>query len=99
LHDYSDMTNDWVGVKIGGRSEASGRVWWVSIRYWLLLTIFGLPVLGIAAWHLVIFLIVRVRRLRQCDGCCAGCGYNLTGNVSGICPECGRRAMQDEMLA
>jgi uncharacterized membrane protein len=21
---------------------------------------------------------------------CAGCGYNLTGNVSGICPECGR---------
>ncbi len=22
-------------------------------------------------------------------GCCAQCGYNLTGNVSGICPECG----------
>jgi len=22
-------------------------------------------------------------------GFCAGCGYNLTGNVSGICPECG----------
>ncbi len=21
---------------------------------------------------------------------CKGCGYNLTGNVSGICPECGR---------
>ncbi len=21
---------------------------------------------------------------------CVGCGYNLTGNVSGICPECGR---------
>lgn len=21
---------------------------------------------------------------------CPGCGYNLTGNVSGICPECGR---------
>lgn len=21
---------------------------------------------------------------------CSGCGYNLTGNVSGICPECGR---------
>ncbi len=25
-------------------------------------------------------------------GFCAGCGYNLTGNVSGICPECGRAA-------
>lgn len=21
---------------------------------------------------------------------CTGCGYSLTGNVSGICPECGR---------
>ena len=23
------------------------------------------------------------------EGCCANCGYNLTGNVSGVCPECG----------
>ncbi len=23
--------------------------------------------------------------------CCWSCGYNLTGNVSGICPECGTR--------
>jgi hypothetical protein len=23
-------------------------------------------------------------------GLCNGCGYNLTGNVSGYCPECGR---------
>jgi len=22
-------------------------------------------------------------------GCCAACGYNLTGNTSGSCPECG----------
>jgi predicted RNA-binding Zn-ribbon protein involved in translation (DUF1610 family) len=28
------------------------------------------------------------RRLRTADGC-ARCGYNLTGNVSGVCPECG----------
>lgn len=24
-------------------------------------------------------------------GCCVRCGYNLTGNVSGVCPECGRK--------
>jgi hypothetical protein len=26
---------------------------------------------------------------RDLPGHCLGCGYNLTGNVSGICPECG----------
>ncbi len=26
-------------------------------------------------------------------GHCKNCGYNLTGNVSGICPECGTPAM------
>lgn len=24
-------------------------------------------------------------------GCCQHCGYNLTGNVSGVCPECGQK--------
>jgi hypothetical protein len=23
------------------------------------------------------------------EHCCPSCGYNLTGNVSGVCPECG----------
>jgi len=30
--------------------------------------------------------IVKYRLVR---GCCVRCGYNLTGNVSGVCPECG----------
>ncbi len=30
----------------------------------------------------------RLRRRRDL-GQCIGCGYDLTGNVSGICPECG----------
>jgi hypothetical protein len=25
------------------------------------------------------------------QGMCINCGYNLTGNVSGVCPECGKR--------
>ena len=29
------------------------------------------------------------RRRRPGEGCCQECGYNLTGNVSGRCPECG----------
>jgi len=29
--------------------------------------------------------------LRPPDGHCQSCGYDLTGNVSGVCPECGER--------
>jgi hypothetical protein len=35
------------------------------------------------------FLWYRDRRIPP--GHCQNCGYNLTGNVSGICPECGER--------
>ena len=34
----------------------------------------------------------RYRRLvRRRNGLCTECEYNLTGNVSGICPECGMK--------
>jgi len=29
------------------------------------------------------------RRRRRAKGLCAACGYNLTANVTGVCPECG----------
>ena len=31
----------------------------------------------------------RERRRRRRGGFCRHCGYNLRGNVSGTCPECG----------
>jgi hypothetical protein len=31
----------------------------------------------------------RLTRRRTRPGCCARCGYELTGNRSGVCPECG----------
>ena len=34
----------------------------------------------------------RIRRERRARGQCVRCGYNMTGNVSGVCPECGRPA-------
>ncbi len=36
------------------------------------------------------------RRMRHRRGLCAKCGYNLTGNVSGVCPECGTPIEQAE---
>ncbi len=32
-----------------------------------------------------------IERRRRERGACVKCGYNLTGNVSGVCPECGER--------
>ena len=60
--------------------------------------------LVIPLWFLLCaFLVVPVcragsyaRRIvsarRKAAGLCAACGYDLTGNVSGVCPECGRGA-------
>src|SRR5690349_13064181 len=57
----------------------------------------GLVLLGGYCLLLLIFLaaylpkfIPRVRRYnRSLLGQCPGCGYDLTGHVSGVCPECG----------
>ena len=45
---------------------------------------------GIVWGALAVFLIVYLRMTRTPPfGRCAQCGYNLRGNVSGVCPECG----------
>ena len=31
----------------------------------------------------------RLRKRRRAKGLCENCGYNLKGNISGKCPECG----------
>ncbi len=37
-----------------------------------------------------VFRVVDVRQLERArTGLCLSCGYDLTGNESGVCPECG----------
>lgn len=46
--------------------------------------------LAFAAYPTLAFMrgpVLRQRRRRK--GLCFACGYDLTGNVSGVCPECG----------
>jgi hypothetical protein len=64
-------------VRIDGRS--------VTFPYWLPAVCFAfLPALtAVKFWR------ARARRRREAEGLCSGCGYNLTGNTSGVCPECG----------
>ena len=45
------------------------------------------------AWSALLFAprAIRTRlRLRRGRGLCPACGYDLAGNTTGICPECGR---------
>ena len=48
-----------------------------------------LAALSIGAIALYVEARHRGRRRRARGVLCLSCGYNLTGNVSGVCPECG----------
>ena len=50
------------------------------------------PLIAFSAYPAIAFIRGPVRRWRRRrKGLCLRCGYNLTGNVSGICPECGKQ--------
>ena len=52
---------------------------WRVLPYWFLCAVIAVPTL----------LLWRLDRRRIPPGHCRKCGYDLTGNVSGRCPECG----------
>lgn len=55
-----------------------------AIRMWM-----GLPMIFLIAYPVIVLGGVRIRRHRHKPGHCLNCEYNLTGNTSGVCPECG----------
>lgn len=56
-----------------------------TLPIWIPLSLLTVPTL---------FLFIRDRR-RIPPGHCTNCGYDLTGNVSGVCPECGNRIVRE----
>ena len=64
-----------------------------DLRYWLLLAVSALPLVArpIPAARRA----MRRRRWARA-GLCRGCGYNLYGNPTGVCPECGTRRRGDD---
>lgn len=75
-----------------------------STWYYRTLTLPSWGLVVLLSTYPIIFMSRRPRRAwyaarkesaRRKRGLCLGCGYDLRGNTSGICPECGRRLRQD----
>ena len=72
---------DWIPLNAPTRSTEHHLLF--STPIWV-------PVFILLLYPVVVVWRGSVRRFRRCrEGVCRGCGYNLTGNVSGRCPECG----------
>ena len=68
-------------------------LWGVGVPHWFIAVVLALPGL---IW-LTRYRRELVLRLRRVRGLCLACGYDLTGNQSGVCPECGTaRAPADQ---
>jgi hypothetical protein len=80
-------------------------VWMIWIGVWVVLAVSGSSVLASDVLFFALFVegfgslfvldrfyIRWVERplLLRLLGCCTNCSYDLTGNASGVCPECGR---------
>ena len=65
-------------ISYAGQIHSKG----VALPYWMIILF-----MAIAPAFWVRAEISRRRRLRS--GLCQSCGYDLTGNTSGVCPECG----------
>jgi hypothetical protein len=69
---------------------------WEYLEYFVFLPLW-MPFVLFApypAFVLARLLRKRTPAWRRRHGLCARCGYDLTGNTSGVCPECGRAARQ-----
>ncbi|HEY8748940.1 MAG TPA: hypothetical protein VIM11_13245 [Tepidisphaeraceae bacterium] len=73
---------DWQFAGFSYSNDSSAGLRDVLIPLWVISCLFAiLPVLKA--------LQTFMSRLQRNDGLCPVCSYNLTGNTSGICPECG----------
>ena len=63
-----------------------------SCPYWFVLVLASAVPAGSAIGHLI-------RRRRRHQGRCQQCRYDLTGNASGVCPECGTPITQSADVA
>lgn len=79
----------WIPVIKTGRFEFGSDGWIVFAL------MFG--AIGVSAY--CFYRAVRLRMPPKDNGCCRRCGYDLRGNTSGVCPECGAASDRAEPAA
>ncbi len=90
--EWQFVVRRWTDALTNTPSQASWTWWWWSWG--------GLPpIIGIPLWLPFLltalptgFLFWSDHRRRMRADCCDKCGYDLTGNTTGRCPECGAEA-------
>lgn len=68
-----------------GAADIARALFDVTISHWLA----ALAAAVLPARWIVLYRGRWRREARRRAGCCLTCGYNLAGNASGTCPECG----------
>ncbi|MCH7727176.1 MAG: hypothetical protein IH991_11960 [Planctomycetes bacterium] len=82
VHGYAGMETVWRPTRMSGYVGGMVRT---IVPLWI-------PTIAFAFYPTVAFIRGPLRRWRRRrKGLCAKCGYNLTGNESGSCPECGQQ--------
>ena len=77
------------GALLGGVTVARLRLTSVS-EITLMVAIVQVPLVIVWIAHVLSIKVLEFRRMRRRQANqCVKCEYNLTGNVSGVCPECG----------
>jgi hypothetical protein len=80
---WIDVRN-WSLPTIASMPFGSGTVRFIVVPLWIPLVLF-------AMYPTIAFIRGPARRWRRRRaGLCIRCGYDLTGNVTGVCSECGR---------
>lgn len=80
--NYAIFGTMWKDVWVHQGTPAWRRV------FYMLLILFTVPIMLLG----LPFVLIAKLRPPPPEGHCQHCGYNLTGNVSGVCPECGEEA-------
>lgn len=85
---YVLVDNAWGGYSCIGNASVVPPL--TSRRFWLGLVLPSAIVFS--AWTFIVWRVVLIYfKYPKRRNHCGQCGYNLTGNVSGVCPECGTK--------